>query len=59
MDFVIPVALGEILAEMSILTAAELNRHKTMVDLAQDALAWIAGRYLKVSELMYFVGLKV
>lgn len=28
MDFVIPVALGELLAEMYILTAAELNRHR-------------------------------
>lgn len=28
MDFVIPVALDEILAEMNILTAAELNRHR-------------------------------
>lgn len=28
MDFVIPVALGELLAEMNILRAAELNRHR-------------------------------
>lgn len=28
MDFVIPVALGELLAEMDILTAAKLNRHR-------------------------------
>lgn len=27
MDFVIPVALGELLVEMFILTAAELNGH--------------------------------
>ena len=34
MDFVIPVALGELLAEMYILTAAELNRNRA------KALAW-------------------
>ena len=28
MDFVIPVALGELLKEKYILTAAELNRHR-------------------------------
>ena len=28
MDFVIPVALGELLSEMDILTAAKLNRHR-------------------------------
>lgn len=31
MDFVIPVALGELLAEMYILTAADLNRHRAKV----------------------------
>ena len=34
MDFVIPVALGELLTETYILTAAELNRH------GAKALAW-------------------
>ena len=34
MDFVIPVALGELLTEMYILTAAELNRNRA------KALAW-------------------
>ena len=28
MDFMIPVALGEILAELDILTTAKLNRHR-------------------------------
>ena len=28
MDFVIPVALGELLADMDILTAAKLNGHR-------------------------------
>lgn len=59
MDFIIPVALGELLAEMDILTAAELNRHRAMVGFAQAAFAWTAGRYFEVSELMYFIGSKM
>ena len=60
MDFVIPVALGELLAEMHILTAIELNRHRTTsVGSAQAVCAWTAGRCLEISELMFLIGSKV
>ena len=56
MDFVIPVALGELLAEMHILTAIELNRHRTTsVGSAQAVCAWT----LEISELMFLIGSKV
>ena len=60
MDVVIPVALGNSLTEMYILTVAELNRHRAKVLAgAQTVCVWTTGRYLQVSKSELLIGSKM
>ena len=51
MDFVIPVALGELLSEMDIVTAAELYQHRaSALTLLKLRLLGLQGEILKCSN---------